>query len=64
MNELERVDAKRYRFTKKGESLLAKVHELFSKPVRVVIADLLSVQKRKNEFISQVFFLLVHKLLL
>lgn len=34
-----------YRLTKKGESLLRKVHDFFSKPIRGVIADLLSEQK-------------------
>jgi DNA-binding PadR family transcriptional regulator len=36
-----------YRLTEKGEGLLLKVHELFSKPIRGVIADLLGEQKEK-----------------
>jgi DNA-binding PadR family transcriptional regulator len=34
-----------YRLTEKGKGLLLKVHELFSNPIRRVIADLLSEQK-------------------
>ena len=36
-----------YRLTEKGKGLLLKVHELFRKPIRGVIADLLSAQKEK-----------------
>lgn len=36
-----------YRLTEKGESLLRKVRDLFSKPIRAVIADLLGEQKEK-----------------
>lgn len=38
---------KYYSLTEKGESLLVKVRDFFSKPIRVVIADLLSEQKEK-----------------
>jgi PadR family transcriptional regulator PadR len=42
-----RRELKFYRLTEKGKGLLLKVHELFSKPIREVIADLLSEQKEK-----------------
>mgnify|MGYP001128905266 CR=1 FL=1 len=42
-----RRDLRCYRLTEKGESLLRKVHDFFSKPIRGVIADLLSEQKEK-----------------
>jgi len=34
-----------YRLTEKGKALLAQVHGLFHKPIRRVIADLLSERK-------------------
>ena len=37
-----RRELKYYRLTQKGKMLLAKVHGLFSNPIRRVIADLLS----------------------
>lgn len=42
-----RRDLRCYRLTKKGESLLRKVRDLFSKQIRGVIADLLGEQKEK-----------------
>ena len=34
-----------YRLTEKGKALLMKVHDLFNKPIRRVIADFLSERK-------------------
>lgn len=42
-----RRDLRCYRLTDKGEGLLAKMRDLFSKPIRGVIADLLGEQKEK-----------------
>lgn len=36
---------RRYRLTEKGETLLRRLRHLFNKPIRSVIADLLSEQK-------------------
>jgi DNA-binding PadR family transcriptional regulator len=47
-----RRELRRYRLTEKGKALLAKVHDLFNKPIRWLIADLLSEQK-ETEFTSQ-----------
>ncbi|MFQ6063844.1 MAG: PadR family transcriptional regulator [Candidatus Bathyarchaeia archaeon] len=38
---------RRYRLTEKGKGLLRKVRNFFNKPIRRVIADLLSEQKQK-----------------
>jgi len=40
-----RRDLRCYRLTEKGKALLAQVHGLFHKPIRRVIADLLSERK-------------------
>lgn len=42
-----RRNLRRYRLTEKGENLLLKVRNFFNKPIRNVIADLLSEQKGK-----------------
>ena len=44
-----------YRLTEKGKGLLLKVHELFRKPIRGVIADLLSEQKEKCAYKPSIF---------
>jgi DNA-binding PadR family transcriptional regulator len=42
-----RRELKRYRLTDKGNALLVSVHELFKKPIRGVIADLLGEPKKE-----------------
>ena len=39
-----------YRLTKKGESLLRKIHNFFSKPIRGVIADLLNEREENRVY--------------
>jgi len=40
-----RRELRRYRLTEKGRALLAKVQDLFNRPVRLLFADLLKEQK-------------------